>query len=488
MNGTSSPLHSLVDLLQSAQGLRMFKRAYRENMLYKIGRYTELVQRAQRDVRDAIEVIRIKMPDLKAAAGVSTNDNSDNWHIFDSISGPYQSARDQASRFEAILNRARARLTGSMEFDRVTSDDIAKDHRDALVEALETLTAFTVQSHVVDHVVDVVSSFIKDPRLFRTRLMNFMLMGGAGTGKTTLAQAIGDVFARAGMFVGDNLILAGRGELVGQYMGETVTKTRNFLVGNLDNGVIFIDEAYAITPWEDGKPESYGTEATTAMVEFMTRYPGLYCIITAGYEREMVRYFLPSNEGLSRRFPSKFVLNSMTPEQLIRVFQRQLFRAQGYPITHEEVTSTFFTDQAYEYLRLVIRMSIEGEVIYCNDRDPGTRREYPRVRHFRPRWSHVYKLFEHQAGSMANLADEAITVLYTTLSFKEVIAFHKRKRAKHSRPPIRRQGIPTMQRILLRRIHNLALSDADEFVRQFREIERIIQVEGDTQKRNDGGW
>ena len=50
---------------------------------------------------------------------------------------------------------------------------------------------------------------------------------------------------------------------MGQYMGETVTKTRNFLVNNLDNGVIFIDEAYAITPWEDGKPESYGTEATT---------------------------------------------------------------------------------------------------------------------------------------------------------------------------------------------------------------------------------
>ena len=455
----------------------MFKRAYRENMLYKVARYTELLQRAKRDVEDALGVIRIKIPDLKSAANVPANDNSDNWHIFESISGAYQSSTDQASRFEAILNRARERLTGSMEFDRVTSDDVAKDHRDALVEALEGLTAFTVQGHVVEHVVDVVSSFIKDPRLFRTRLMNFMLMGGAGTGKTTLAQAIGDVFARAGMFVGDNLILAGRGELVGQYMGETVTKTRNFLVNNLDNGVIFIDEAYAITPWEDGKPESYGTEATTAMVEFMTRYPGLYCIITAGYEREMVRYFLPSNEGLSRRFPNKFVLNSMTPEQLIRVFQRQLFRAQGYSIMHDDTTGSPFTDQAIEYLQRIISMSMDGDVIYCNEHDSGTRREYTRVRHFRPRWAYVYRLFEHQAGSMANLADEAITVLYTTLSFREVISFHKRKRAKHARPPIRRQGIPTMQRILLRRIQNLALSDSDEFVRQFHEIERIVSTD-----------
>ena len=472
----NASLQSLVQLLQSTQGLRMFKRAYRENMLYKVGRYTELLQRSQRDVEDAIEVIRIKMPDLKTVANVPMNDNSDNWHIFDSISSQYQSAKDQASRFEAILNRANERLTGSMEFDRVTSDDIAKDHRDALVEALEALTAFTVQSHVVDHVVDVVSSFIKDPRLFRTRLMNFILMGGAGTGKTTMAQVIGDVFARAGMFVGNNLILAGRGELVGQYMGETVTKCRNFLVSNLDNGVIFIDEAYAITPWEDGKPESYGTEATTAMVEFMTRYPGLYCIITAGYERDMVRYFLPSNEGLSRRFPNKFVLNSMTPDQLIRVFQRQLFRAQGYSIMHDETTSGLFTEEAYDYLRRIISISTEGDVIYCNERDTGTRREYTRVRSFRPRWEYVYKLFEHDAGSIANLADEAVTVLYTTLSFKEVISFHKRKRAKHSRPPIRRQGIPTMQRILLTRIKNLALSDSEEFVRQFKEIEHIVNA------------
>lgn len=475
----NASLELLVGLLQSSQGIRMFKRAYRENMLYKVSRYTELLQRARRDVDDALEVIRIKVPDLKSVANVPANDHSDNWHIFESVSGSYQSAKDQASRFEAILNRARERLTGSMEFDRVTCDDMAKDHRDALVKALEGLTAFTVQGHVVEHVVDVVSSFIKDPRLFRTRLMNFMLMGGAGTGKTTIAQAIGDVFARAGMFVGDNLILAGRGELVGQYMGETVTKTRNFLVNNLDNGVIFIDEAYAITPWEDGKPESYGTEATTAMVEFMTRYPGLYCIITAGYEREMVRYFLPSNEGLLRRFPNKFVLNSMTPEQLIRAFQLQLFRAQGYSIMHDDTTGSFFTDEAIEYLKRIISISMDGDVIYCNERDPGTRREYARVRHFRPRWGYVYRLFEHQAGSMANLADEAITVLYTTLSFREVISFHKRKRAKHTRPPIRRQGIPTMQRILLRRIQNLALSDSDEFVRQFHEIERIVNAAGE---------
>ena len=139
------------------------------------------------------------------------------------------------------LRRAQCRLEGSTSSR--TSDDIVKDHRDALVLALQRLGNFSVQApHIVCNVVDLVSSFIKDPRLFRTKLMNYVLMGGAGTGKTTIAETIGDVFAKAGIFVGNNLILAGRGELVGQYMGETVTKTRQFLTNNLDNGVIFIDE------------------------------------------------------------------------------------------------------------------------------------------------------------------------------------------------------------------------------------------------------
>lgn len=472
MGEAPSGLRTLVQFLASYPGLCMFKRAYRANMLHKIERYEELLAVAQREVEDAMDVICLKVPDLKRAAGVPATDTSDNWHIFDSVSAPYQSAKDQATRFEAILNRARARLHGSMEVDRVTPDDAAREYRDALVGALEKLTTFAVQGHIVEQVVDVVSSFIKDPRLFRTKLMNFILMGGAGTGKTTLAEAMGDVFAKAGIFVGNKLVLAGRGELVGQYMGETVTKTRTFLVSHLDAGVIFIDEAYAITPWEDGKPESYGTEAAAAMVEFMTRYQGLYCIITAGYEREMVRYFLPSNEGLARRFPHKLVLCTMTADDMVAVFRRQLLRARGYPITHEDA-ETYFTADAYAYLRALIDTALQGDVVYVDEDDSATRKRYERTRRFRPRWAHMYKLFEHQAGSMANLADEAVTVLYTTMSFRDVMAFHKKK-GKNARPRVRCQDRAVMRRIVLQRIRNTALSDAHEFLRQFLEVEAVL--------------
>jgi SpoVK/Ycf46/Vps4 family AAA+-type ATPase len=470
-------LRELLTVLSSPAGLRMFKRAYRENMLYKVRRYEELLARAEREVQDALEVVRIRVPDLKRAAGVVASDTTDNWHIFESISGAYQMAKAQASRFEAILNRARDRLTGTMALERVTSDDVAKEHREALVCALERMSTFAEQAHVVAHVVDMVAAFIKDPRLIRTRLMNFMLMGGAGTGKTTLAGAIGDVFARAGMFVGNDLIEAGRGELVGQYMGETVTKTRNFLVSHLDGGVVFIDEAYGITPWEDGKPESYGTEATTAMVEFMTRYPGLYCIITAGYEREMVRYFLPSNEGLDRRFPHKFVLNTPTAGNMVTIFKRQLLRAQGLPLpgTEEErlASEAYFHPDAFEYLQRLVEACTDGDTTYVEQFDSATRRSYRRVRTFTPAWDHMHRLFEHHAGSMTNLADEAVTVLYNTISFKDVVTV-QRKRGRNARPHIRQQPVATMRNVVLQRIRSMALSDTDAVARQFEQVERAV--------------
>ena len=303
------------------------------------------------------------------------------------------------------------------------------------------------------------------------------MLGGAGTGRTTIAEAIGDVFAKAGMFVGNNLIQAGRGDLVGQYMGETVIKTREFLIKNLDNGVIFIDEAYAITPWEDGKPENYGTEAATAMVEFMTKYTGLYCIITAGYEKEMTRYFLPSNEGLDRRFPHKFLLRTMTSDEMLVVFKRQLLRAQGIPMFSSKrlASEQYFSSEAFDYLRKMIELCLQGDVSFREEVDASTKKTYKRVIHFSPHWEYMYHVFEHQAGSMANLADEAITILYKKIKWSDVVSSQK-KRGRNGRPAIRQQGVETMQHIITQRIRNMALSDAEAYIKQMNQMQTSILI------------
>ena len=389
-HGRTDNLNDLLRLLKSRPACA--SRPFRENMTWKVQKYEELLQSANASVEKALEAVNLKVPELKRVARLDKESKGDNWHIFDSVSGPYRSAKDLASYFEVLLNRSRDRLSGTMAHPHVTEprDPLVEGLRDDLVHALERLSNHASQAHIVVKVVDMVSAFLKDPRLFRSRMMNFMLMGGAGTGKTTIAAVIGDVFARAGMFVGNRLIEAGRADLVGQYMGETVTKTRDFLLGNLDNGVIFIDEAYAITPWEEGKPEGYGSEAATAMVEFMSRFQGLYCIIVAGYEREMVRFFLPTNEGLNRRFPHKFLLADMSADEMVRVFKRQVLFAQGLEVPHGTSSplqsDAYFSQSAYAYLRNLIKECMMGETIYADEVDPRSRKRYENTRQFRPRW------------------------------------------------------------------------------------------------------
>lgn len=475
-----SSLHELVELLRTNDGVYMYKAAFRRNMLYKIRRYSELQRLAEEDVQRELELIRIKTEELKRIANVQGE--GDNWLIFESLSEHYREAKGRAASFQVLRGRAETRLTGSMSVQELTINDTAFFLRDDLVQALQRLTDFAPsQPHIVGKVVDLVSSFLKDPALFHTTLMNFMLLGGAGTGKTTVASAIGDVFARAGIFVGDKLVKAGRAELVGQYEGQTVARTRNFLVSNLDNGVILIDEAYAITPWQNGKPEGYGSEAANALVEFMTRYPGLYCIIVAGYETQMVRYFLPTNEGLSRRFPNKFVLRGMTARELVDVFQRSLLHSQGYDTVpagecvgaavHESVH--YFTKEAWEYLRRLIHLCTRGTVRYSDEYDAATQTTYHHVYSFKPNFEFMYRIFEHQAGSMTNLADEAVSILMGTVSYRQALQALKRD-PDLRRPPFTAQPQSVMRRVVIQTIVKSSLSQSDRFLAQLEEVEALL--------------
>lgn len=474
-DGYTPNLRLLVKVLKTQSGLSMYRHAFRENMLYKVKKYDELQMGAEEDAQKHLQIINIKVPELKRLAGVEGE--SDNWHIFESLSGQYRDAKDRAAGFEAIKLRARGRLEGIDGKGGATKGSVMDVLRCDLVDTLANLSNFSSQSHVVSKAVDIVSSFIKNPKLFRTKLMNFMLLGGAGTGKTSIASAIGDVFAKAGMFVGNKLTEAGRAELVGQYEGQTVARTRNFLTSNLDNGVIFIDEAYSITPWQDGKPEGYGSEAATAMVEFMTRYPGLYCIIVAGYETQMIRYFLNTNDGIPRRFPNKYVLCNMSVDNLVDVFKRSLLKTQGFDVPNGKCayleSTSYFSCDAWEYLRRLIDVCTDGDVEYREEHDQSTRKTYQKVRVFKPTWEYMYKIFENQAGSMTNLADEAIMILMCTISYQRVIE-QQQKNKPISFPLIQEQPVHVMRDVIVQTIMKSSFSEASVYLAQLSHIDSII--------------
>ena len=176
-SGFTPNLRELVDLLNTPAGLKMFKAAYRDNMRYKVEKYGELARRAERAVADAQDVVDLKMPELKRAAGLKADDDAHNWDIFNTVASGYLEAKDRASQFEAIRQRALERLGDNIDHEDVQAKDAIKGLRDDLVRALQFLTNFSTQAHIVNKTTDIVAAFIKNPKLFRTKLMNFMMMG-----------------------------------------------------------------------------------------------------------------------------------------------------------------------------------------------------------------------------------------------------------------------------------------------------------------------
>lgn len=463
-------LHEMMQLLRSEHGMHMFRNAFQDSMHFKVERYTQLLSDARANVERQVDIIRLKMPQLKHLAGVK--DEHDNWQIFESISEQFRESTNAATTFEDLLHRAKTGLTHSKGSRLFQS-------RNELVECLGELRSHASQPHVVKKVIDLLGSFLKNPSLFRMNMMNFMLVGRPGTGKTTIAEVIGKIFAKAGIFVGDRLIEAGRAELVGQYEGQTVARTRSFLTSNLDNGVIFIDEAYAITPWHNGKPEGYGSEATATLVQFMTKFKGLYCIIVAGYEQEMIRYFLGSNIGLARRFPNKCVLHDMQAADMIRVFKAQLLIQQNIPLSnkddrphpdeHRFVSTHYFTNEAWAYLYHVIHVATSGKRFFVDEYDTATMQNYSGVRKFVPDFPLMYTIFEAQAGSMTTLAEEALTHLISLVPFQHMT----HKKPTRQTTLIMEQPVTVMRDILIKRIYHTALSQVDVYLDELGRVEQV---------------
>lgn len=416
-------LSNLVSFLQTQSGADALLSACMENMRHKEASYIEMTCHAKNNLhREEVLVLR-KIPELKRVAGVVGEEC--NWAIFESVSKGYMLASETMSVMNDLLSRAKQRR---QELFRANANDLTRD----LILSLNELKKFRSQSHIVRTIVDIVGGFIKRPESIRSKFFNFMMVGAAGTGKTTLAGVMGRIFAHAGLFVGSEVVTASRVNFVAEFEGQTASRTYNFLMSNLDRGVIFIDEAYAITQWTNGKPDSYGSEAVTTIVEFMTRYKGLYCIIVAGYEREMQQYFLSSNPGLERRFPYRFGFRDLDASEMVEIFHS--VANSGEPC---------FSSGALNYLQNIIKVaSIEtnGE------------------RHF----PHMYKLFENQAGSMTNLAEECDIVLMNRTPFN----------GDQSSP--KNQSVRVMQHVLRRRIINSALSATDCYLSELYAIESLV--------------
>jgi SpoVK/Ycf46/Vps4 family AAA+-type ATPase len=200
----------------------------------------------------------------------------------------------------------------------------AKDG-ETIADILAELDALTGLGHVKTQVRKIIAVVQANTEREKAGLkavkpgLHLVFTGPPGTGKTTVARLVARLYAAAGALPGSKFTEASRSDLVAGYVGQTAIKTKE-VIDRTRPGVLFVDEAYALTPTSG---VDFGHEAIATLVKAMEDYRNEFAVIVAGYEEEMTE-FIGSNPGLRSRFKTYIDFPNYTAAELTQIFDRMV--------------------------------------------------------------------------------------------------------------------------------------------------------------------
>ncbi|BAU14376.1 AAA ATPase central domain protein [Leptolyngbya sp. NIES-3755] len=276
-------------------------------------------------------------------------------------------------------------------FAAISKSDSSDNPEQILEQALAELNDLIGMENIKEE-VRTLANFLKvqkirvDRGLAKTSVsLHAVFCGPPGTGKTTVARLMSRIFHGLEFLNKGHLIETDRSGMVAGYVGQTANKVDELVNSALD-GVLFIDEAYALVPEESGR--DFGQEAIDVLLKRMEDYRDRLVVIVAGYTDEMAT-FIESNPGLESRFNRYFYFNHYQPEELLAIFEKMC-----------EKSHFKLSNEAREKLRSVFEdLYVKREKTFGNAR---------LVRNL------FERIIERQANRLAvlnSLSDETLTTL-----------------------------------------------------------------------------
>ena len=233
----------------------------------------------------------------------------------------------------------------------------ARDNEALLAEAKADLDEL-IGLDSIKHEIVRLESFLRiqkireDKKLAVADLtLHFIFHGNPGTGKTTVARIIGKIFKGVGFLKQGQVVETDRSGLVAEYLGQTAVKTKKVVESAMD-GILFVDEAYALSRNSVGGSDNFGREAIETLLKLMEDYRERLVVVVAGYPR-LMEEFVNTNPGLKSRFTRYLTFEDFSPEELLRIIH--LFARKADYLFSEEA------DQALA--------ALFAEV--CAEKEPG---------------------------------------------------------------------------------------------------------------------